>query len=369
MARTTTTQFLHISKEGGDTKRLKQLARKTGIPFARFEYRRKEVIRVLDFARDLDTKYHDYVDEDDSEVFLGLTLHTHIASDLRSLIILAIEEQNFQANIILRHLIDSFVFTLWADLTCRFRGTFNYFIDSKEWKDFRSEQRVTWKFHSNLPNRSIEERLERIRLLNFIKASGRKYYKRYFESASSCDLLNLLSLPICGECMKKRKGRVNFQEFHLDMALRKTGKEDMHAIYRSDFGFTCSFCGRQRISSGFAHGIPDSQDMLDMLAAILNDDLILNVRWLQKAYAYLSDEFVHFSTTVHPDSKPKVHDFEGKKAVLWGLNGIIFILEIMRPLMTYYFRRLRIAKTRPKIKLRGTKRAFKQKSQTQTLKN
>lgn len=94
------------------------------------------------------------------------------------------------------------------------------------------------------------------------------------------------------------------------------------------------------MTQGFARGIPDSPDMLDMLASIIDDELVLNIRILQKIYSYLSEEFVHFSTTNHPDIKPKSYDFGGKKVLMWRFRGILFCMEILETLMDYYFAKL-----------------------------
>jgi len=133
--------------------------------------------------------------------------------------------------------------SLWADITSRFQGSFNYFLDTKEWKPYKSTQQVTWKMEKNLlPNRTIQEKLERIRLINFIDLKDKNFYKEYFLKASECDLTLLLSLPICEKCLKKKKSEVKFIEYDLDPKIRKKGREDKHAVYKTDFGFVCSFC-------------------------------------------------------------------------------------------------------------------------------
>lgn len=79
-------------------------------------------------------------------------------------------------------------------------------------------------------------------------------------------------------------------------SVRKKGKEDIHAIYKSDFGFSCSFCGKQKKSAGHAMGIPEAEDMLEMLIAILEDNITISISTLKKIYSYLSERFVHYST-------------------------------------------------------------------------
>jgi hypothetical protein len=121
-------------------------------------------------------------------------------------------------------------------------------------------------------------RLERIRLINFEQGQGKEFYKRYFRMANKCDILNLLSLPICSSCIdaSKVKGpRINYIKDLVPKRLRKLGKEDEHAYYKTDFGYYCSFCKRQKLTRGFALGVPDFDNMIDMLAeAIVNGDKI-----------------------------------------------------------------------------------------------
>src|SRR3990172_5672127 len=269
----TTVDFIHVCSDF-DGRRLEELANNLGLTVDSLEPHGPHVVEIAQFVRNLDEQYHNFEPKaKEPETFLGATLHSHIASDLRAAIVLILSRHNYQANIILRHLLESFVMTLWGDVGSNFKGSFAYLLETKECKPYRSEQRVTWGFDKRLPNRSIKERLERILLLNFLEKTGRDFYGEYLANASSCDLILVLSLPLCADCIRSRKGKVNYQEFHLDTRIRKTGKEDEHAVYRTDFGFICSFCGKQKLSEGFAYGIPEPTDMLDMLVAISEDKI------------------------------------------------------------------------------------------------
>lgn len=334
----TTVDFIRICKEFATSEETVPLAKNIGLPSKVLTHSKSKLKKIANFIVYLDTNNHKFSQR--SQPFLTTTLHGHIASDFRSIMILILQEQNYQANIVTRHLIETFVMTLWGDLAAGFRDAFDYLIDTKEWKPYRSMQRMTWEFDSRFPNRSIKERLERVRLLNFMPQTGRGFYDEYFAKASSCDLILLLSLPICAACMKKLQGRINCQEFHLDTRIRKTGKEDEHAKYRTDFGFLCSFCRKQRLSQGYAMGIPEPSDMLDMLVAVCDERLANELRLLQKMYRYLSDEYVHFSMTHSPDTKPQRRSFGGRKTTLWGFEGTLFCLNVLKPLMEYYFAKL-----------------------------
>lgn len=175
----TTVNFIHICRDEKEQVRLNVLAKNIGFQLKTLRPYRKDILRICDFVKEIDEKLHSLVaDDTENEIFLGQTLHGHIASDLRSLIILGLSGQNYQLNIVLRHFIEVFVMTLWADIGSGFRGSYNYFLETEEWKPYRSRQRLTWDLDRNFPNRSIKERLERIRLLNMIEGEGKEVYKK-----------------------------------------------------------------------------------------------------------------------------------------------------------------------------------------------
>lgn len=158
-----------------------------------------------------------------------------------------------------------------------------------------------------------------------------------------CDILNLLSLPICSSCMDPTKmngPKINYIKDLTPRRIRKLGKEDKHAHYKTDFGYYCSFCKRQKLTQGFALGVPDFENMIDMLAeAIVNDDKISEkIRTINQVYSYLSSDFVHFSTDALPDTKPEPFNSTNGNVVLWGFEGISFFISIVRPIMDYYFK-------------------------------
>ena len=145
---------------------------------------------------------------------------------------------------------------------------------------------------------------------------------------------------MCKQCINENNNKkYNYTIFHLDESIRKKGKEDIHAIYKSDFGFICSFCGKQKKTIGHAMGIPDVIDMLEMLISVLDEKIIINISTLKKIYSYLSENFVHYSTNVNPDGKPKKYNFNNNKNVLlWNFQGILFLIDVMMPLIKYYFK-------------------------------
>lgn len=331
-----TVDFIHLCRldRGKDT--LEGLANNLNLDIEIIEQYGDEIEKIMDFMLIVDDITH----EKDENEFLADTFHAHIASDLRSIIILSVLNQRYQANIILRHFIETFLVSIWADLTSGFRDSFHYFLDTEEWKPYRSIQKVTWKMEgSSNKNRSIKERLERIRLINMIDLEKKDFYKEYFSQASDCDLILLLCLPICDECMEKYENEVNFHEFHLDPEVRKEGKEDEHAVYKSDFGFICSFCGHQKLTQGFAMGIPDVPAMADMLVAVVDDQYVNDIRMLQECYNHLSEEYVHFSTTIHPDKEPEKHKIGNQEVFLYGLYGVIHCIEYLDHLMEHYSER------------------------------
>lgn len=340
-----TVDFIHLCRDHKN-ERLALLANNLGLPMEAVKLHQKELKLIMEFVKKIDERHHKSeelikrIRTDETTTFLGTTLHGHLASDLRSIILLSISNQEYQANVILRHFIETFLMSIWADLLSGFRDIFDYFLITEEWKPYRSIQRMTWEFEKNLPYRSIKEKLERIRLINVIDLEGRDFYREYFSNATSCDLILLLALPVCKECRKKYKEKINFIEFHLDPQIRRKGFEDKHAKYKTDFGYVCSFCGRQRLADGFARGIPDLHAMADMLVAVVDDAHVNEIRLLEQCYNHLSEEYVHFSTTIHPDEEPKKTKIGRQRVLLWGLEGVLFCINKLDSLMAYYFEQL-----------------------------
>ena len=335
----TTSKFNILCKNFDGDERLNKLAKNLAIPYVSLSPHKEKINKILDFVKDIDTKCHEFIEEDDKVgVFFAHTIHSHIPSDIRSMMILAITEQHYQLNIILRHFVESFVVTLWGDVIPQFRDSLDYIL-GKRWKEFRNMQRMTWDYNKNFPHRSVKERLARIRLINQVSLDGREFYHEYFSKCSSCDVILLFSLSICTDCKKNFKGRVDFNDFHLDPKVRSTGREDEHAIYKTDFGLQCAFCNKQKETEGFAVGIPEPSDMLDMLIPVTNDELSINFAMLRKLYNYLSENYVHFSPT-SIDTAPKLQDFDGKKGFIWGFDGILFAIDMLNPIMKYYFEKL-----------------------------
>lgn len=342
-----TSHFIQKCRDYQGITRLKHISRNLKVPLKVLYSHEKEITVILQFIKNIDNKYHDLVgwENYENDIFFDVTLHNHIASDIRSLLILILNNQNYQANIVLRHLIECIIITLWADLISRFTGAFNYLLDdTKEWKPYRTTQRITWD-NSDVKNRnkSIKERLEKICLNNNSNMSKNMFYNEYFSKANDCDFRLLFSLPICKDCMKDPNKKINYEEFHLELEVANTGKEDLHATYKTNFGHTCNFCNKTKETFGYANGIPELGDMRLMLKAIISDRRISNLDILHTVYNFLSNEFVHFSATRHPDANPPplcyIKNLNMNKKI-WGLNGIIFCLKTMLPLFNLFFQQL-----------------------------
>jgi hypothetical protein len=346
----TTIDFIHICNQKG-TKRFDTFKDEIGFEAKIFRPYWKKIESIMDFIQDMDEMCHKYVGKRiSSKTFFGSIFHYYISSDLRSLIILSTTRQNYQLNIVLRHFIELFVYSFWADIISNFKGTFDYFAIPEEWKPYREQQRIIWDRDKNHPNRSIKERLERIQLINVERADGKLFYKRFFRSASEADIILLFSLPICSECMREKRGKINFTRFRLNRELRRQHKEDKDARYKTDFGYFCCFCQKQRFTEGYAMGIPNMKDMIKMLAALTDDSVSDDVFTLSNVYDYLSKEFVHFSKVIAADTKPKPFNSGQGNISLWGLDGVIFCLNILKRLMHYYYGKLRQQKKRKKRK-------------------
>jgi hypothetical protein len=84
------------------------------------------------------------------------------------------------------------------------------------------------------------------------------------------------------------------------------------------------------------------EDMISILRLIIDDIHLNNITAVKKIYEYLSTDFVHFSTTVSPTGRPKVFNSGNGSVRLWGLNGIIFCLNLLKPIMNFYYGRLKL---------------------------
>lgn len=344
-----TRNFIKICHEP-HTKRLEAFRKSVGLEPGFLQLYLQEIEKILKFVSEIDTSYHNFdQNKITRKTFFGQIFHAFIVSDLRAMIILSITGQQNQVNIILRHLIENLIYSLWADFTSKFSIITEYFLYPEEWKPFRTQQKILWdQDERNYPQRSIRERLERIRLLNFESKGGKEFYRKYFRTATMCDILILLSLPICSSCIQKsdlatnKIQKINYRVYHISRSVRKQGKEDEHAFYRTDFGYYCSFCKRQRLTEAFALGIPDVDDMIEMLtkAVISNANVAENFKRIKNIYAYLSSNYVHFSTAGLPDVKPEPFNSSGGKVYLWGFEGIMFFIKLLDPIMKYYFKEL-----------------------------
>jgi hypothetical protein len=98
----------------------------------------------MDFIKEIDVRCHNS-EGDPPKTALGETFHYSLSSDLRALIILAVTQQYFQMNIILRHFLEFFIVSLWIEIGSRFTGGFAYFLESEKWKTHRPKLKKNWK--------------------------------------------------------------------------------------------------------------------------------------------------------------------------------------------------------------------------------
>lgn len=77
---------------------------------------------------------------------------------------------------------------------------------------------------------------------------------------------------------------------------------------------------------------------------------LFHIFTLSNVSDYLSKEFVHFSTVIATDTKPKPFNSGQGNISLWGLDGVIYCLNVLKRLMHYYYGKLRQQKKRKKRK-------------------
>ena len=270
-----TYDFIHICRER-KPQRLRKLAMKIRFDYARLKPFEEDIIKIMDFIKEIDIRLHKEEVEDPFTA-LGQIFHYNISSDLRALIILAITKQYFQMNIILRHFIEFFIVSLWIEIGSRFTGGFDYYLESERWKKYRTEHRLTW--------RQIEDRLNDIIILNGI--GGKNPLEKYFQTANEYDFRLLLALPICDGCAKKNPER-NHEKFQTNLRTRrKTQKIEKKAIYKMVLSNACLVCKEKKTINRYVMGIPGIDDMVRMLKQITsesNKEFGVNTDLLREVY-------------------------------------------------------------------------------------
>ena len=339
-----TSMFIHYARDYRGDRRLRHVSKNLNVSLRFLKKHESEIKPILEFVKDIDNKYHNLLeDTENADImpFLDTTLHNHISSDVRSCIILGISNQNYQINMILRHLIECVIITVWADFMCCFKGTFSYLLeDTREWnKPYKDTQKIVWSSDVENKNRSVQDRLEHLRLKNFPELNFNDFVEKYFDDAKGHDFSLLFSLPICDKCMHKRKD-INFIKFNRNPRLTEDGREDFQAVFKSDFGTTCAFCNKTADTKGYAMGIPNIKEMKNMLIGLFyNNAIAKSLIPLIEIYDYLSQDFVHFSATRHPDENPPLCEIKSLqiKKKIWGLKGVLFCKNLIQILFDYYF--------------------------------
>jgi len=299
---------------------------------------------ILDHLNWIDTKLHSYKNYFSRSVKESLfeeVFHETIFSDLYSIFTLYISGHLPQACIILRHLIETFVISLIADIVTNFSGTFSSLL-SKPWKKDRKKYLISWK-NRDKKNRDLEFRLERIKVLNRLERKH-NFHEYYFNSASEGDIEILFSLPACEKCFEDEK-EISFYKNTINKAMRVKRIENPKAKFLSDFYFQCTFCGKLTNCNTFAIAFPDMYDLVTLFKRIypkLNQDF----EDLEKIYGYLSQEFVHFSMTINHfrNSPIFLSGVRGNSMNIWGIDGLLNVFTLLIPLIEFYFERLEIVR-------------------------
>lgn len=299
--------------------------------------------QILDFLKDLDEKIHTY-DKYFSKSYkvsiLDDIFHGYLNTDISAMLLLYINYHKFQANILLRHFIETLIIIFFSDLISNFAGHFHTLL-SDSWKKNRKDLLIRMKKDKYLP--SIEERIERIKTLNPYDKKD-EFYNYYFSKANLIDLTILFSLPTCNLC---RRGRVGIKKFSYDITneRKKKGKELKDAKFRTDFFTKCTICKEAKDCNYFSIGIPDTDDMLNILKRA-HPSLAQNFGALKKIYQTLSSDFVHYSITINPLRRvPFLVDTGIGKFNLWGIESLLSVIELLKPIIRYYFKLLDSIKT------------------------
>ena len=80
----TTVDFIHICKDFTGRERLKKLAGNLGLELDDLKKYEGDIDTITEDVKEIDTKFHELEPKDNGRcIFLGETLHAHLASDLR----------------------------------------------------------------------------------------------------------------------------------------------------------------------------------------------------------------------------------------------------------------------------------------------
>ena len=105
-----------------------------------------DIEKIFDLVKKIDISYHKFDRHKmKKKTVFGQIFHTFVASDLRAMIILSITGQQTQSNIVLRHLIENLIYSLWADLISKFTIINDYLLYPDEWKPYKTIQKILWK--------------------------------------------------------------------------------------------------------------------------------------------------------------------------------------------------------------------------------
>lgn len=297
----------------------------------------RDLESILNFIKFLDDNLHKYDKHYYHKItFLGKTFHDLIFSDLSSMLVLIYYKQKYQMNIILRHFIETFIFSLFADICSNFNDTFNFLL-RKEWKEKREELRLLWDSDSKDKNRNIEKRLKKIQFLNNYNHK-RDFEKYYFTKANKNDLEILFSLPCCNKCYDKKKNGNGLRFFSYDTNL----VDKRRYKFISDINLTCSFCGDITKITRYTQGLLNFNDAMTILNKILEPKYIKNIRAMKEMYKHLSSDFVHFSTTISPlrTNNFRINSQNGITNI-WRIDSLTFVLKQLTPLLEFYFKKIR----------------------------
>ncbi len=135
--------FIYISKLKGKERKesIQSMMNVTDYTFNKY-YSKIEMI--LDFIGNLDRRIHLRRNFFPGYNFLDEVFHTVIFFDFYSCILLFLKSQRYQMNIILRHLIETFLSIIYSDIMSGFNGNFYsvYFIE--DWQSSRSIFKLFW---------------------------------------------------------------------------------------------------------------------------------------------------------------------------------------------------------------------------------
>jgi len=335
-----TVKFIQLSGIDDKKERRMKLEQSLSIPNQTIRRYISEIDYFLDFLLWWDAEYHEIVqrvpDLKEKEkgggiTFFGAVLHSYLASDIYTLILLLSNGLYHQANVILRRTIEYTLYSIWLDLISKYGhvGIFeNIYWDPQLWKPLLRGQR--------LKDGEVNKKLKKVYDANKTKnESLRDFKKRFFIEGNEVDFFMLFLKPACENCITK----YNLKEIiKIDHTPSDPRDDDIEPKFKPTYieeGVKCDYCNG--VAPALVLHIPEIDTIHLILKKYFADETQNDLSEIMKIYNILSNHFVHFSVEVPTDQRKNFFDMDNKKINLLGFKGTEYVFEKLSSILCNYF--------------------------------